>query len=238
MAFEHLLQKKTLNFQDFQEIIHILRSKEGCPWDREQTHMSLRSCMQEEAAELLAGIRIYDQTGNYENLKEELGDILLQVVMHSTIAEEEGIFSFEDVVEEVSKKMIRRHPHVFGEVEVSGSKEVLVNWEEIKKKEKKDMDFLITPLRDIPIEMPSIAKAQKVLKKIDKLYEPGASQEEIIQKLEEEIKGLSTLNSEEEKTQTVKQLLLLVADYARVNHLHGEQILEDGIEELIRRHEQ
>ena len=92
--------------------------------------------MIEEAAEVICGINVYEQTGNYENLKEELGDLLLQIVMHAQIAEEEGIFTLDDVISGITEKMVRRHPHVFGNKKVSGSEEVLVNWEEIKRKEK------------------------------------------------------------------------------------------------------
>ena len=233
------ISKNTYTMSDFEEIIHTLRSENGCPWDREQTHMSLRSCMMEESAELLAAIRIHAEIGDYDNLKEELGDILLQVVMHSTIAGEEQLFNFQDVIQEISKKMIRRHPHVFGEVEVENSTEVLANWEEIKKEEKKNLTFQQTPLREIPIELPALAKAQKVLKKIDKLYEKRPSQEEIKQGI---LELMSTENpllikESEEASQTLKKLLLLAADYARVHHLAAEQLLDDAVEELIQIYE-
>lgn len=127
---------KKYTFDDFKEIIKRLRAEDGCPWDREQTHASLKPCMAEEAAEVFSAINLYDSTGNSENLAEELGDVLLQVVMHAVIAEEEGLFTIDDVIRGISEKMIRRHPHVFGETEVSGSGEVLRNWDEIKKKEK------------------------------------------------------------------------------------------------------
>lgn len=128
----------TTQYARLVEIIKDLRAENGCPWDREQTHMSLkRSCL-EEAAEVISGINIYDQTGNADNLREELGDLLLQVVMHARIAEEEGLFTMEDVCKDVSDKMVRRHPHVFGEVTVSDSNEVLKNWEDIKKHEHAD----------------------------------------------------------------------------------------------------
>ncbi|MCR4591327.1 MAG: MazG family protein [Lachnospiraceae bacterium] len=123
-------------FEEFRALIARLRAKDGCPWDREQTHMSLKAACIEEAAEVISGINILDRTGNAENLKEELGDLLLQVMMHACIAEEEGLFTIEDVVQGISEKMIRRHPHIFGNVTVSNSEEVLVNWEEIKKQEK------------------------------------------------------------------------------------------------------
>ena len=123
-------------FDELVAVIARLRAKDGCPWDREQTHMSLKAPCIEEAAEVICGINILDKTGNAENLKEELGDLLLQVVMHAQIAEEEGLFTIEDVVRGITEKMIRRHPHVFGEATVSDSGDVLRNWEAIKTYEK------------------------------------------------------------------------------------------------------
>lgn len=123
-------------FDTFKNIIARLRGEGGCPWDREQTHMSLKAPCIEEAAEVVCGVNILEQTGNPENLKEELGDLLLQVVMQAQIAEEEGLFTIEDVVQGITEKMIRRHPHVFGEVTVSGTGEVLKNWEAIKARER------------------------------------------------------------------------------------------------------
>ena len=123
-------------FEEFYQIIRQLRSPGGCPWDREQTHESLKAPVIEEAAEVLGAINLLTDTGNASNLKEELGDLLLQVVMHAVIAEEEGLFTMEDVIETVGQKMIRRHPHVFGNGHAQTSREVLENWEEIKKREK------------------------------------------------------------------------------------------------------
>ena len=124
------------SIDELKEVIRRLRAEDGCPWDREQTHSSLKAPVIEEAAEVICGIDILEQTGNPENLKEELGDLLLQVVMQAQIAEEEGIFTLDDVVRGITEKMIRRHPHVFGSEKVKDSGEVLVNWEEIKKQEK------------------------------------------------------------------------------------------------------
>ncbi len=134
------------SFDELKEVIRRLRAEDGCPWDREQTHMSLKAACIEEAAEVICGINVYDKTGNAENLKEELGDLLLQVMMHAQIAEEEGAFSLDDVVCGIRDKMIRRHPHVFGDVKVSGSDEVLVNWEEIKAREKEGKEDVSTLL--------------------------------------------------------------------------------------------
>ena len=123
-------------FDELRNVIARLRAPDGCPWDREQTHMSLKADCIEEAAEVICGVNILDQTGNAENLKEELGDLLLQVMLHAQIAEEEGLFDVEDVIRAITEKMIRRHPHVFGEVTVSSTGEVLKNWEVIKAQEK------------------------------------------------------------------------------------------------------
>ena len=100
------------SFDNFRRIIKRLRAEDGCPWDREQTHGSLKAPVIEEAAEVISGINIYDETGNPENLKEELGDLLLLIVMQAQIAEEEGIFTIDDVISGITEKMIRRHPHV------------------------------------------------------------------------------------------------------------------------------
>ena len=123
------------------EIVKQLRSENGCPWDRAQTHESLKAACVEEAAEVISGINILGQTGDGENLKEELGDLLLQVVFHAVIAEEEGLFTFEDVVQVVSDKMVRRHPHVFSGVTYSSEKEQHDAWEAIKKEEKSGKEW-------------------------------------------------------------------------------------------------
>ena len=124
------------SFDEFVKVIARLRAEDGCPWDREQTHATLKAACIEEAAEVVCGINVLEETGNPENLKEELGDLLLQIVMHAQIAEEEGLFTIDDVIRNVTEKMIRRHPHVFGTAKADTSAEVLKAWDEIKKKEK------------------------------------------------------------------------------------------------------
>ncbi|SEM11110.1 tetrapyrrole methylase family protein / MazG family protein [Butyrivibrio sp. ob235] len=118
------------------EVVEKLRAEDGCPWDRAQTHTSLKPECIEEAAEVIGGINILEKTGDPENLKEELGDLLLQVMFHSVIAEEEGLFSFDDVVKGISDKMVRRHPHVFSGVTFSSEEELHKAWADIKKAEK------------------------------------------------------------------------------------------------------
>lgn len=126
--------KNKYSFQEFIDIVTELRSDHGCPWDKKQTHMSLVSCLMEESTEVKDAIKNEDM----ENLCEELGDLLLQVVMHAQIASENKYFNIEDVITGISQKMIRRHPHVFGNLNVTDEKELLMNWEQIKQQEKRD----------------------------------------------------------------------------------------------------
>ena len=118
------------------EVVQKLRAEDGCPWDRAQTHTSLKPECIEEAAEVICGINILEETGTPDNLREELGDLLLQVMFHACIAEEEGLFSFEDVAETAADKMVRRHPHVFSGRVFESDEARHASWEEIKKKEK------------------------------------------------------------------------------------------------------
>ena len=149
-------------YEDFLEIIAKLRAKDGCPWDREQTHRSLRSCMIEEAYEAADAI----DNGDMDNLKEELGDVLLQVVMHAQIAREEGRFDMDDIITGVSEKMIRRHPHIFGDSSVDGSGQVAQNWEAIKRQEKHETTAYEGIAR-VPRALPANIRAAKILKKAE-----------------------------------------------------------------------
>lgn len=161
-------------YERFVDIVRILRSEGGCPWDREQTHVSLKPGCIEEAAEVICGINILDETGNSDNLVEELGDLLLQIVMHARIAEEEGLFNMDDVLRGISEKMIRRHPHVFGDTRVQDSQEVLKNWAEIKKEEKKGkewMDERLPHAFEESKELIEVAKKRKEEKRLKKPVE-------------------------------------------------------------------
>lgn len=227
-------------FTDFCNIIAMLRSENGCPWDREQTHESLKPCMTEEAAELLSAIRIYYQTGSAENMREELGDILLQVVMHSQIASEEGLFTLEDVIQDVSEKMVRRHPHVFGEVSADTSDEVLRNWDEIKSREKEGKTWIPSPLQEIPKELPALVRAPKVLKKADKLYAAQPDDAAVWEDMRANIAALPTLAAGEDKAalaEAAGNLLLGIAQTGRLYKLPLEQILTDRIEDIIEKYE-
>ncbi len=117
------------------DIVRALRAEDGCPWDKAQTHASIKAACIEEAAEVVCGINILEATGKADNLREELGDLLFQVVFHARLAEEEGLFTLDDVIRTVSEKMIRRHPHVFGDRPMT-REEISASWKEIKRQEK------------------------------------------------------------------------------------------------------
>lgn len=127
---------RAASFMRFCEVVRHLRAEDGCPWDRAQTHTSLKPYCIEEAAEVIGGINIWEATGDAENLKEELGDLMLQILLHAQIAEEEGLFTIREVMDGASEKMIRRHPHVFGKSMLSEQGESVTDWDAIKKQEK------------------------------------------------------------------------------------------------------
>lgn len=233
-------QDKKYTYEDLLEIIRILRSENGCKWDRAQTHQSLKPCIMEEAAELLAAIRIYDQTGNPENMREELGDILMLVVLHAQIASEEGLFTMADVVEEVSRKMVRRHPHVFGNGQADTTEQILATWDEIKKEEKKGKDWIESPLREIPKELPSLTRAAKVLKKVDKLYEKQKDYQESVEQLQKSasvLQNLEPATCSKELEQVMADMLVAMSNIARIYQISSEQVLADRIEEIIEKYE-
>ncbi len=128
------MEDKKYTLEDFVDIVAMLRSENGCPWDKEQTHESLEQCLRDECQEVIEAIEKKDD----DNLCEELGDVLLQVVMHSQIAKEEGRFTLEDVIDGVARKMVRRHPHVFAGVKLETEEERLAMWNTIKEQEKQE----------------------------------------------------------------------------------------------------
>jgi XTP/dITP diphosphohydrolase/tetrapyrrole methylase family protein/MazG family protein len=141
-----------------------LRGPDGCPWDQDQTHQSISRCLIEECAELLETIDRLDM----DHMREELGDVLLQVVFHARMAEEAGFFSFEDVAAGINEKLIRRHPHVFGEVKLQDSAEVLKQWEEIKAREKGNSQPDVRKLKELPSSLPALLYAWDVVKQLQR----------------------------------------------------------------------
>jgi tetrapyrrole methylase family protein/MazG family protein len=163
------------------EIVKTLRSPEGCPWDREQNLLSIKNHFLEEAFELVDALDNED----IPNIREELGDIIFHVVFHSVMAEEEGKFNLEDVIAEVNEKLIRRHPHVFGDLGKIDTEEVVVNWEKIKEQEKKNKRKSV--LDDIPGSFPSIQRSQKMQERVRKVGFDWPNMAECMKKVNEEI---------------------------------------------------
>ena len=151
-------EKDSFSFDDFRALVKFLRSPEGCSWDREQTHRSLRNNFVEEAYEVCEGIDLE----NNELLCEELGDVLLQVLFHAGIAEDEGAFSTEDVINGVAKKMVRRHPHLFADKVHAQARDT---WEELKRKEKNEKGLKDSLLR-VSTALPALKRAEKIAKKV------------------------------------------------------------------------
>jgi len=152
-------------FDQLLQIIETLRSPEGCPWDRKQTHHSLKPYVIEEAYEVVDAI----EQNQPLKVADELGDLMLQAVLHAQIGKEEGTFTMETVLDCINQKMIRRHPHVFGEVSVKDAEEVLQNWEEIKQQEKKDEPEGTSVMDQVPLSLPALYRASKVQKKAARL---------------------------------------------------------------------
>lgn len=167
---------------DLVKVIHRLQAPDGCPWDREQTHQSLARHLLEEAHETLEAI----DSGDVERLREELGDLLLQVVFHAEIAGRDGSFDIDDVAETIVAKLIKRHPHVFGDVRVDSAAEVLVNWERIKAEEKGEH-----PVDDeIPATLPALARASKVQRRAAGFGFDWRTREGALAKVREELDEL------------------------------------------------
>ncbi len=156
--------------EDLRKTIAALRGPGGCPWDQEQTHGTLVRCLIDEASELIETIDQLD----FPHMREELGDVLIQVIFHAQLAEEAGHFNLEDVAREVNVKLIRRHPHVFGENKLGTSDEVLVQWEQIKAQERKHAPAVTKIFKDLPPRLPALMFAEAVWKQIEKKALPAS----------------------------------------------------------------
>jgi len=176
-------------FERFVEIVRKLRAPDGCPWDREQTHESLRPYLVEEVFELVDSIDAADLHG----IREELGDILLHVLFHADIRAERGDFDIDDVMSHVIDKLIRRHPHVFADVNVSGSDEVLHNWENIKLTERQERNDNASLLDGIPHSMPALLIAQRMQEKAARIGFDWKNVRDVWDKIKEEIAELDEL---------------------------------------------
>lgn len=233
---EEILNQKNYDITTLRDIMSVLRSDNGCPWDREQTHSSIRRDFIEETYEAVEAIDKNDMS----LLREELGDVLLQVVFHSCIEEEAGSFSFDDVVHDICEKLIYRHPHVFGTVNVENSDEVLKNWELLKKEEKKDERKTVTDeLRAIPKSLPSLMRAQKIGKKAGKVgfdFRDAAEAMEKVFEESDEVKA-ELSSSHERISEEIGDLLLAVTNVARFTGVDCESALHNACEKFTDRFE-
>ena len=221
-----LRSKERYTIDDLCAITRILRSKEGCPWDREQDHHSIRTCLIEETYEVVEAI----DTENDDLMREELGDLLFQVIFHAELERERENFSLDDVVHDISAKMIHRHPHVFGEISVTSSAEVLKNWESIKTEEKQ-RNTLTEKLRAIPPMMPALMRASKVGKKA--CLDADAAPERILNNLSVQIEAMKVGLNVETAHERIGQLLLTVTSLARSMGVDSEHALMDATNRLI-----
>lgn len=227
------VEDKKYSFHDLMNIIRRLRAKDGCPWDREQTHESLKQCLIEEAYEVIEAIHNQD----YRNLCEELGDVLLQVVMHAAIAEEGMEFTIEDVIAGECEKMIHRHPHVFGNLEVNDSQTVLSNWEEIKLKEKK-YEKISDSILNIPKALPANIRAEKVQKKAAKAGLEFESYNQVLGKVYEELEELKEARKIGQKSYIEEEfgdLMFSIINLSRFLHVNAENSLTNATNKFINR---
>ena len=228
-----ILEKDKYNFNDLVEIVKILRGEDGCPWDREQTHKTIRDDLIEETYEVIEAI----DTENPELLREELGDVLLQIVFHAGIECDEGRFTIDDVADEICKKMIYRHPHVFADTVADTSEEVLKNWENLKSDEKQ-RKTVTDKLRAIPPQLPALMRASKVGKKASCFDFPDVPS--ILAKVKEELCELETAIDNADADNIYEEagdLLLSVTSLCRKLNVNAESALNDATDKFINRFE-
>jgi len=224
---------KKYKMDNLVSIMEQLRSKEGCPWDREQDHQSLKPYLIEESYEVLEAL----ENDDMELLEEELGDLLLQIIFHSQIARENGYFNISDVITGICNKLTSRHPHVFGELEVNSSEKVLINWEAIKREEKEEKSHTESLMR-IPKQLPALMKSYKIQGKAAKVGFDWENVHGALEKVSEELQELVDVldsDNKDEINEEVGDLLFAVVNVARFLKVRPELALNKTIEKFIRR---
>ena len=224
--------KKTYTCQDLMEIVRVLRHPGGCPWDQEQTHQSIRRNFLEEVYEAAEAI----DNGDTDGLKEELGDVLLQVFFHTSIEEDAGRFNLDDVADGVCRKLIYRHPHVFGEVNVRSTEEVLSNWEELKRKEK-HQDTQADAVDAVARTLPALWRAEKMKKKAAKAGFDWREASSALDKLSEEVNELkaAVLNEEGNPAEELGDVLLAAASMGPLLSVDPEEALHAACDKFSAR---
>lgn len=209
------------SFEAFAEIIAHLRAPNGCPWDREQTHETLRKHMLEESYEAISAI----DSGDFVDMREEFGDLLLQVVLQSQIANEESQFNINQVVQGIYSKIVRRHPHVFGDVEVADVDGVLTNWEKLKEKEREKKKSSKGFLDGVPLALPALSQAQEYQDRAARVGFDWPEIEGVLEKIAEEIDEVKRATNEEELAAEIGDLLFALVNLARWKKLDAESAL-------------
>lgn len=215
--------KDAYHIDDLLQIMRLLRAPDGCPWDRVQTHESIRKNFIEETYEAIDAI----DRGDIALLREELGDVLMQVIFHSIMEEEQGSFTFDDVCDEVCRKLIIRHPHVFGDVTADTPDEVLRNWDAIKMRTK-SQDKVADSVDDVPRSLPALMRAQKVQKRSAKSGMDFADAEDAMKKVPEELEELRDAMAQGDAGRTAEELgdlLFSVVNIARFVGADAEEAL-------------
>ncbi len=225
--------KEQYNMQDLIQILKCLRAPGGCPWDREQTHKSIKNDFLEEVYEVIDAI----QTDDADALCEELGDVLLQVVFHTQIAQEVNAFTFDQVTDGICKKLILRHPHVFGDVQADTSEAVLKNWDTIKRQEKHQDTFTST-LQSVPKAFPALMRAQKVQKRASKSGMDWPEAKSCAAKLTEEVAELQAAcqaGAPEQVFEELGDVLFSVVNVSRFLKVNAEEALAAATDKFIAR---
>lgn len=228
-------QKEKYKIDDLLEIISILRSEDGCPWDKVQTHKSIRNDFLEEVCEAIEAIDLEDEA----LLREELGDVLLQVAFHCTIENEKKHFTFDDVCDEVCKKLIVRHPHVFADTKADSEDEVLKNWDQIKKETKQQKTYTDT-LKSVANTLPALMKAQKVGKRAMRAGFDFETTDDAFSKLESEVGELKeaiSLNDSSKIEDELGDVLFSCTNVARKTGVDSELALVNATKKFVARFE-
>ena len=212
-------------FNRLVEIMKRLRGPNGCPWDKEQTSQTLKPYLIEEAYEVIDAIDSQDDA----NLAEELGDVLLQVVFHAQIATDENRFTIEDVAQSIADKLVRRHPHVFGNTTAETPDQVVQNWEAIKVEEKKEKTGQESALSGVPRHLPALLRAYHIQKKAARVGFDWDKTEEVIEKVAEEVRELQNAHTQQEKQEEFGDLLFSLVNLARFLQIDPEEALTQTI---------
>ncbi|HIX71835.1 MAG TPA: MazG family protein [Candidatus Anaerobutyricum stercoripullorum] len=239
---------RQFTFEELHAVVAALRGENGCPWDKAQTHESMKGNTIEEAYEVNQAVSDLTATGNPANLCEELGDLLLQVMLHSQIAEESGEFTLEDVIDGITRKMIRRHPHVFGGETYASDEERRAAWEAIKEQEHReaqaaaaqsqsgDAGAIAAELANVPAAFPALIRSQKVLKKAGKRGLIALREEEIFKEILESVVRLQQAAGQEDDalSRRLGETLFAVNKLAALYNLHSEMALTEETERFIK----